>query len=1617
MKKIAAFFCLSLLAAQAQTNLLYEDFEDPTVGYVPSIAELSDGEGDYFGRVASDGISVGSYVVYTNLHGNGYFGGQDMDADPGAPGGEATLSWNGLDIFGMTGLVFSALFAEDVGYNGDDDWDAADFAHVEYRIDGGGWNNLLWFENDGAQYNSKAYEDTDFDGIGDDAALTDAFTLFEKSIPGTGAALDLRISLHLDSGDEDIAFDNVTLSGYGTGAVFVENPQDVSAEPGGAGQVNVYWSPNANADDVLIARSTNNVFGIPAKGTAFSYVDTVPGGGEVIFNGSGFVVMNAGLEEDGEYYFRIWSVDSETNYSSGVTVNGLASEYNEGIHVIHVNDVHSRLTTHDYDITGTNDVPVLEKVGGAAYMAAKMLELATAEPGSVIVDAGDVSEGNVLGDIDGNRGLIQFYNELDRKLKLQRGRGLDASVVGNHDVRHIDMLNNMKNLANFPFISMNIVHEGTTTPYFDPYVTVVADGKKVGILGYTTDTSSHLEETTEPVIDVLTCSWNNNASDIQIKGYVDHLRNVEQCDMVLLLVHVGHSRVASDSDGKWQLVEDDGQTEPPDVVVGGHWHTMTETVWQPSDINHKTIIAEAASYCQYVGEIELADDGSYIDSWKNVVRCADITPDPDVAQVVEDLKTEYALNPHTKYGDTNVAYALDQVIGYSAVDLRLNKDKWFTHSEFPWAGDNAAGAWVSDSMQWYIDTQTPDSCDLALQSGGGVRRDNAAGEITYLELYETYPWQDDNMVLIEATGQEIWDFIEEDHCGTSISRGWQVFADDGVIYKIEKGGVPINPTDTFNVAVSKYMYAHDNDFATGGWGDPTPVEYDYSIRQTMIDYTSQFTSNNPMQVASDRYVLNTGSAGRFRAVVTMVDDANSEPYFESAYVRLLSATDDTVARRGGYVDANLVNADGSINATNRLAEVMLYRSYLGFEEGALTNGMLIDIEGEFGFHAGNPQFVDQKGIVADGVEFRIVGTNTALALPDFKGSISEFWDEYHENRYVAFEGEKTGSHKITDRMGQTLSVYTEGGYDLMALPGDIGDHLELAGVQTMRYDERRFRCAEAYVVESAPVDIDYLPFSLVDAIVPVQQGDSPLILAASASDSTEESLSILLPTDDAHVESGDQGRNSGSSPNLYLQSSASSPYGNERIWTRFDLSGIPAGAVIGSAALELYCYGTYNATSEMDVDVHGATDDSWSEDSITWSNQPLFGASLDMATLSTESYKWYGWDVTSFVESERSGDAAVSLVVKAAVEDAATANNLVFDAKEYNGGAKGPFLKIDYAEPVVTGGSVASVDFYYRHSIDGSAWTEWTIAGTASVAPWNLSFVYPEGDGWYEFFSVATDNTGNEEPMPRFADARVLFTFDPSAIGFAEALDNHLDWTTGGSSNWFVQTVDTGDGVDAARSGSIADKETSWLETSVAGPGTLTFQWKVSSEDRFDGLAFMVDGNDELVLNGEVDWTEASYQIEDNASHVLRWEYYKDSTLSTGEDCGWLDQVLWMPHYEGFALWANEMGYAGDLAAFLAMDNNSNGVPNAFEYAFGTNAQNGLMLGIRLVDGKPVVETPAQDVATLPYVDVAVLGSTNLIDWTLTVLPTNGAPDGCAWFRTETQPTNAFFKLEAGLVE
>ena len=113
---------------------------------------------------------------------------------------------------------------------------------------------------------------------------------------------------------------------------------------------------------------------------------------------------------------------------------------------------------------------------------------------------------------------------------------------------------------------------------------------------------------------------------------------------------------------------------------------------------------------------------------------------------------------------------------------------------------------------------------------------------------------------------------------------------------------------------------------------------------------------------------------------------------------------------------------------------------------------------------------------------------------------------------------------------------------------------------------------------------------------------------------------------------------------------------------------------------------------------------------------------------------------------------------------------------------------------------------------------------------------------------------------------------------------------------WEVTTQNPFAGQYCAKSTSISDNETSslYITVEVGTESEMSFYYKVSSESSYDKLHFLVDGMEKNNWSGEIGWTQASYTLAPG-SHELRWEYSKDISVSSGDDCAWIDNVVFPP--------------------------------------------------------------------------------------------------------------------------
>lgn len=102
--------------------------------------------------------------------------------------------------------------------------------------------------------------------------------------------------------------------------ISVLNPQTIAANTLSTTQINLSWTKNTVANDVILAVSSTGIFGSPAEGINYSNGSALPGGGTVIYVGSASSLNHTGLSPHTKYYYKIWSVNSSLKYSAGLPV-------------------------------------------------------------------------------------------------------------------------------------------------------------------------------------------------------------------------------------------------------------------------------------------------------------------------------------------------------------------------------------------------------------------------------------------------------------------------------------------------------------------------------------------------------------------------------------------------------------------------------------------------------------------------------------------------------------------------------------------------------------------------------------------------------------------------------------------------------------------------------------------------------------------------------------------------------------------------------------------------------------------------------------------------------------------------------------------------------------------------------------------------------------------------------------------------------------------------------------------------------------------------------------------------------------------------------------------------
>ena len=286
-----------------------------------------------------------------------------------------------------------------------------------------------------------------------------------------------------------------------------------------------------------------------------------------------------------------------------------------------------------------------------------------------------------------------------------------------------------------------------------------------------------------------------------------------------------------------------------------------------------------------------------------------------------------------------------------------------------------------------------------------------------------------------------------------------------------------------------------------------------------------------------------------------------------------------------------------------------------------------------------------------------------------------------------------------------------------------------------------------------------------------------------------------------------------------------------------------------------------------------------------------------------------------------------------------------------------------------------STGYWVEFSIVGKGTTsyaaQWIADGTNLVIPFSVNT---------PFYSLSLSGDADEAVLgedsitvPISAPRSIVLTV--TEYTYEAALDGRrLSWSSGGAASWIPQAEVSYDGQDAVKSGEVTGDDVSTLSTSVTGPGTLSWWWKLDVSD-CAGVDVFVDGTLVESLDSVSDWVAASIDIVGDGEHAVRFEFWNAGTAATISDCAYLDQMSWTakggdadhtvttPEEVPYSYFDNDYPsllaeYGGDYeaAALATAANGHNKVWECFVAGISpTNATSVFTAKINMVDGAPVV--------------------------------------------------------------
>ncbi len=408
--------------------------------------------------------------------------------------------------------------------------------------------------------------------------------------------------------------------------------------------------------------------------------------------------------------------------SAGISVS--AEDESKGIVILHTNDVHCGINA-DEDTFGYADL--------AAYRAKLESEGYT----TLLVDAGDYSQGDVIGTVSSGEYLIQIMNMLD----------YDIAVPGNHEFDYgMDRFMELAEKSEFDVISSNFVKLPTNEPVLAESVIKEVDGVKLGFVGITTpatitsSTPKYFQNENGEYIYGFCSGDNGQELYDKVQAAVNEVTE-QGADYVIALGHLGIGE-----GNAWTSDLVIANTTGIDMFIDGHSHSVIEGESYPNKNNEYVILSSTGTKLSNFGAVTVDANGisAELISKEEYVYSEDL----------ETLETNAYMKASDIIAGIEAEYeeSVNQVVGKSMVELIAtdpdNPDVRLVRTQETNLGDYCADAY-----------RTITGADVGISNGGGIRANISKGDITYGMFISVHPYCNE-ICMTEATGQDILDALE-----------------------------------------------------------------------------------------------------------------------------------------------------------------------------------------------------------------------------------------------------------------------------------------------------------------------------------------------------------------------------------------------------------------------------------------------------------------------------------------------------------------------------------------------------------------------------------------------------------------------------------------------------------------------------------------------------------------------------------------------------------------------------------------------------------------------------------------------------------------------------------------